>query len=153
MRDEIVECAREAEDAVRRLARMTIGRPDLDPADIDVVIAHLADAVAALPQAVTQLGDMLENTHDGFDLTMDAMTATDDPAEAIDVARLHLDAVREPAVEIYRRLDAAHQWMAHIVADDRIDDDADLAAPALRRPEHRQPPTLGDIDRPPGRSR
>ncbi len=44
MRDDILDCAREAEDAIRRLARTTVDRPGLTPADIDLVIAHVADA-------------------------------------------------------------------------------------------------------------
>ena len=146
MGDDILDCARQAEDALRRLARVTINRPSRTPADIDAVIASLAEAIAAVPQAVTQLGDMLRNAQGDRHLTMDSMAGTRDPSIAIDTARLHLDAVRQPAVEVYRNLDAAHQETAHIA----IDDSSELPAPRFGRPairpEHRPPPS----SRPPG---
>lgn len=117
-RAEIMDCAREAEDAIRRLARITIHRPSMTPADIDVVLAQLAGAVAALPQAATQLSDMLEQAHDDFDLAMDTLTDADDPAIAIGTARLHLD--------------AAHDQTAHISAIDRLGQDAETPR-VLRR--------------------
>ncbi|MEJ7796541.1 MAG: hypothetical protein WKF50_13380 [Nocardioides sp.] len=113
-RDDIIDCAHQAEDALRRLARITIQRPSMTPADIDIVLAQLAGAVAALPQAATQLSDMLGHAQDDFDLAMDTLTDAAKPDVAIDTARLHLDEIREPAVEVYRRLDAAHQETAHI---------------------------------------
>lgn len=84
MDDDILDCARQAEEATRRLARITIDRPSLTPAEIDVVIASLAGAVAALPRAVTQLGDMLQNAASGWHLAMDSMSGTSDPSIAID---------------------------------------------------------------------
>lgn len=142
--NDIIDCARQAEDALRRLARITIQRPSMTPADIDVVLAQLAEAVAALPQAATQLSDMLGHAQDDFDLSMDTLTDADDPAIAIDTARLHLDAIREPAVEVYRRLNAAHQETAHISTVDPVVPDAGPMSPAARRPEHRQsPPSAG----------
>lgn len=139
-RAEILDCTREAEDAIRSLARITIHRPSLTPADIDVVLAQLADAVAALPQAAAQLSDMLEQAHDNFDLAMDTMTDADDPAIAIGTARLHIDAARAPAIELYRHLDAAHNQTAHISAIDRRGQEADHESPRVRHPEHRHPP-------------
>ena len=68
---------------------MTIHRPSLTPADIHVVLADLAGAIAALPQAVTQLGDMVESSGYDFDLSMDTLTDADDPSDAIGLARLH----------------------------------------------------------------
>lgn len=152
-RDDITGCARAAEDALRRLARLTIHRPSLTPADIDVVLADLAGAIAALPQAVTQFGDMLESSGYDFDLSMDTLTNADDASDAIGVARLHLDAVREPAVEVSRRLDAAHQQTAHIVAEDHVDDVAEYAAAARKRAEHREPPTQSSVAPPRGMDR
>lgn len=141
MDDDILDCARRAEDAIRRLTRITIDRPSLAPADIDVVIAHLADAVAALPQVATQLGDMLHRAQHDRHLTMDTMSDTHDPSIAIDTARLHLDAVRRPAVEIYHHLDAAHQETAHVGATDPSELQAPESPPRPMRPEHRQPPS------------
>ena len=148
MDDSILDCARQAEDAIRRLARITIDRPSLTPADIDAAIASLAEAVAALPQAATQLGDMLRQAQDDWHLTMDTMSTTRDPSIAIDTARLHLDAVRRPAVEVYRHFDAAHQDTAHIAAADPLDVQAPEPTPRARRPEHRQPPQSGGPPRP-----
>lgn len=141
MDDDILDCAQQAEDAIRRLARITIDRPSLAPADIDVVITHLADAVAALPQVATQLGDMLHRAQNDWHLAMDTMSDTHDPGIAIDTARLHLDAVRRPAVEVYRHLDAAHQETAHVGATEPIELEAPEPTPRLMRPEHRQPPS------------
>ena len=141
MDDDILDCARQAEVAIRRLARITIDRQGLTPADIDTVIASLAEGVAALPQVATQLGDMLRRTQDDWHLTMDSMSSTRYPSIAIDTARLHLDAVRRPAVEVYRHLDAAHQDTAHIAAADPIDIQAPGPPPRATRPEHGQPPS------------
>ncbi len=147
-RTDIMDCAREAEGALRRLARITIDRPSMFPADIDVVLAQLAGAVAALPQAATQLGDMLEQAHDDGDLAMDTLTDADDPAIAIDAARLHLEAIRKPAVEVYRRFDAAHQEIAHICATDRVSPETEPMTAPARRPEHRRPPPIAGVVRP-----
>ncbi len=148
---DIMECAQAAEDAIRRLASITVRRPSMTPADIDVVLAQLAGAVAALPQAATQLGDMLEQAHEDLHLTMDGMTNADDPVIAIDTARLHLDAARAPAMELYRHLDAAHNQSAHS-ATDPLEQDAGEVTPRVLRPEHRQPPP-GDGGHRPGISR
>ena len=71
-----------------------------------------------------------------------------DPAIAIDTARLHLDAVREPAIDLYRRLDAAHNETAHISATPRGDelDESQPSAPGARHrhPEDHQRPGAGD---------
>jgi hypothetical protein len=148
MDDDILDCAQEAGDAIRRLARITIDRPSLAPADIDLVIAHLAEAVAALPQAATQLADMLHRAQHDWHLTMDTMSDTHDPSIAIDTARLHLDAIRRPAVEIYRLLDAAHQETAHVCATDPPELPTPEPTRRSTRPEHRQPPPSGGPDRP-----
>ena len=147
-RDDIIDCAHQAEDALRRLVRITIQRPSMTPADIDIVLAQLAGAVAALPQAATQLSDMLGHAHDDFDLAMDTLTNAADPTVAINTARLHLDAIREPAVEVYRRLDAAHQETAHVSASDPVVTNAGPMSPPARRPEHRQPPPSAGGGRP-----
>jgi hypothetical protein len=147
MDDDVLACALQAEDAIRRLARITIDRPSLTPADIDTVVASLAEAVAALPQAATQLADMLRDARKDWQLTMDSMSDTRDPTIAIDTARLHLDAIRRPAVEIYRHLDAAHQDTAHIAIDHRIEFRASEPTQPVMRPEHRQPPPSGDRPR------
>jgi hypothetical protein len=140
MDDEILDCARQAEDALRRLARITIDRPSRTPADIDAVIASLAEAVAALPQAVSQLGDMLRNTQEDWHLSMDSMSGTRDPSVAIDTAGLHLDVVRRAALEVHRHLDAAHQDTAHIAAEERwVPGVLEPPRPA-QRPDHRPPP-------------
>lgn len=148
IREDILDSAQEAEHAIRSLARMTIDRPGLAPADIDLVIAHLASAVAALPQAATQLSDMLHLTQNDWHLTMDTMSDTHDPSIAIDTARLHLYAMRRPAIEIYRHLDAAHQETAHIGATDAFEPRAPQPAPRFIRPEHRQPPSSDGPARP-----
>lgn len=140
MDDDILDCARQAEDAIRRFARITIDRPSLTPADIDLVIVHLADAVAALPQAVAQLGDMLHRVQDDWHLAMETMSDTRDPSIAVDTACLYLDAVRRPSVEVYRRLDAAHQETAHIGITEPIEVDAPESTPRSLRTEHRQSP-------------
>lgn len=151
--DDIADCARAAEDGVRRLARLTIHRPSMASADIDVVLAELAGAIAALPQAVAQLGDMLENSNDAFALTWTPRSTSTTPLMPSTWHACTSTRSANPPSRIHRHLDAAHQWTAHIVADDRVDDVAEHAAPATRRPEHRQAPTLSGIDRPPGMTR
>jgi len=145
---EVTGGARAAEDAIHRLARLTVDRPSMTPADIDVVLAHLAAAVAALPQVAAQLGDILDQAKDDYRLAMDSMTTPVDPAIAIDTARLHLDAVREPAIDLYRRLDAAHNETAHISATPHDDELHESQPPAPgarhRRPEDHQRPGAGD---------
>lgn len=96
--DEITDCARAAEDAVRRLAHLTIGRPSLTPADVDTVLAHLAEIIATVPQVATQLSRILDHSRDRHLLAMDGMTATTESDLAVETARVHLDAVRDPAV-------------------------------------------------------
>jgi hypothetical protein len=147
MDHDILDCAREAENAIRRLARITIDRPSLTPADIDLVIAHLAEAVAALPQAATQLADMLHRAQHDWHLTMDAMSDTRDPSIAIDTARLYLDAIRRPAIEVYRHLDAAHQETAHVCAIDPSEYEAPESMPRSIRAEDRRPPSSDDPSR------
>ncbi len=145
--NDIIDCAGQAEDALRRLARITIQRPSMSPADIDVVLARLAGALAALPQSAAQLSDMLGHALDDFDLAMDPLTDAQDPVIAIGTAQLHLDAIREPAIEVYRRLDSAHQETAHISATDPVTR-AEHASPPARRPEHRQAPSSPGAGRP-----
>jgi hypothetical protein len=72
-------------------------RPGMTPADVDIVLAHLADVAAALPQAARQLGDILEQTKEDHVLGMDTLTETHDPHLAIDAARLRLAEVGEAA--------------------------------------------------------
>lgn len=140
------DCARQAEDAVRRLAHLTLERPSLTPAEIDTVLAHLAETVAALPQVSAQLGDILDRTRHTHQLAMDGMTATADPDVAVETARLHLDELSGPAVQTYRHLNAARDGTAHISATPLEDD---FAAPQSeirdrhRRHEARQPPPPG----------
>lgn len=61
----IIDHARTAADALQQLCRAAVARPSMTPADVDVALAHLAAAVAALPQAASQLSDILERAkHD-----------------------------------------------------------------------------------------
>lgn len=50
---------------------------------------------------------------------MDTLTETEDPDLAIGTVRLHLDAVREPALGLFRTLDAARHETAHIAVAGR----------------------------------
>jgi hypothetical protein len=107
----------------------------------------LAAAAAALPQVATQLGDILEQSKDEHVLEMDTLTETADADLAIDTARLHLDAVREPALDLHRLLDAAHNETAHIAEVEGVaehtEEDAQHVTSLVRRPEERQPPPMG----------
>ena len=58
----------------------------MTPAEVDVVLAHLADAVAALPEAALQLGDILAQAKEVHVLEMDTLTETEDLDLAIDTA-------------------------------------------------------------------
>lgn len=111
---QVISSARAAENAIQQLCRTTLTRPSMTPAEVDTVLAHLAEAVAALPQAARQLGDILAQTKDDHALETDNLTDIEEPDLAIDAARLHLDGVGEAALGLYRQLDAAHNETAHI---------------------------------------
>lgn len=132
--DEITDCARVAEDAIRRLAHLTIGRPSMTPADLDTVLAHLAETLAAVPQVANQLGRILGRSGDAH--LMDGMTTTTDPDLAVDTARRHLDAVRDSAIATHRHVNSARNEVAHISASPRADaTDSWLIAEAMPAPE------------------
>ncbi len=142
--EQLNQYAQQAEHAIRRLAHLTLAEPDLTPAEIEVVLSHLAETIAALPQVATQLGGALNRSHDTHHLAMDGMTATTDPNLAVDIVCHHLMELREPAVQTYRHLDAARCEAAHISAtplDGDLDTAAQLhAANRNPRPKHLQPP-------------
>lgn len=144
---QVIDAARAAEHAIKNLCRTTLSRPSMTPAEVDIVLAHLADAAAGVSQAARQLGDILKRTKDDLELEMDTLTENEDPALAIDTARRHLDGLREPALCLYRLLDAAHNETAHIATVDReagpADQDARDCASGVRRPEDRQLPPTG----------
>lgn len=142
---DLVDCARHAEDAIRRLAQMTRQELAFTPAEVDTVLSHLAETVAALPQVAGQLSDILTRTRDTHLFAMDGMTATTDLA--IDTAQHHLDEARHPAVETYRHLNAARNEVAYISVIHDLEDDPppEHSTPVARRhrPEERHPPALG----------
>ena len=144
--DEVIDCARAVETAIRRLCRASRSRPRMTPADVSAVLADLAAATAALPQVAGQLGDILNRAKEDYLLTMDATADGGDPARAVETARLHLKAIRGPALDLNRLLDAAHNETAHIAAIDRPvglgwRDANDTSR--VRRPEERRPPSAG----------
>lgn len=145
---ELSDCAGQAEDAVRRLTHLTLNRPSLTPAEVDTVLSHLAEAVAALPQIAAQLGDILDRSRDTHQLAMDAMTAT------TDTARLHLDELRGPAVQTYRHLNAARNEAAHISAtlvDDYAAPQSETRERRHRHDDRQPPPAAGPARLGPGR--
>ena len=78
-------------------------------------------------------------------LEMDNLTKIEDPDVAIDTARVHLDGVRDAALDVYRLLNAARNETAHIAVAGRPTEETDdimQDTPKVPRPEHRQPPTL-----------
>jgi hypothetical protein len=141
--DELDQCAQQAEGALRRLAHLTLARPELTPAEVEIVLGHLAETLAAVPQVAAHLSSILDRSRDTHLLAMDALTATTDPELAIDTARLHLEELRDPAVQTYRHLNAARNQTAHISATplDEVDDvpSTDVRDPRWRH-EHRPPP-------------
>lgn len=144
--EEVLDSARSVEDAIQRLCRATLTRPNMIPAEVDLVLTHLTAAGGALPQTLSQLSDILERADRHYVLEMDTLTSTQDPREALDTARLHLRIVRELALDLYRHLDAAHNQTAHIATRATPADtmtDYRSAAPPARRPEEREPPTCG----------
>lgn len=141
-----ISSARATEQAIQQLCRTTLTRPSMAPAEVDIVLSHLADAAAALPQAAGQLGDILAQTKEDHVLEMDSLTEIEDSDLAIDTARLHLDGVRDAALEVYRLLDAAHNQTAHIAVADLFAEDTEAntqdSSLIVPRPENRQPPPL-----------
>lgn len=139
---------------MRELAHLTVRSPELTPADVDTVLSHLAETIAALPQVAGQLGGILDRSRQTHLLAMDGMTGTTDPDLAIDTARHHLDQTRHPAVETYRHLNAARNEVAHISATDLVDESWGGYAPfgdRRHRHEDRKPPRRG-LTRDRGRS-
>ena len=142
-------CAQQAEDAIVRLAHLGMAEPSLSPAEVEVVLGHLAETIAAIPQVAAQLGRVLNRSQDTHQLAMDGMTTTTDPSLAVDLARHHLDELREPAVQTYRHLDAARNQAAHVSATP-LEDTRDVpnnvpesrASDRRSRPEERQPPPV-----------
>lgn len=142
---QVISSARATEQAIQQLCRTTLTRPSMAPAEVDIVLAHLADAAAALPQAASQLGDILAQAKEDRVLEMDNLTEIEDPDVAIDIARVHLDGVRDAALDVYRLLNAARNETAHIAVAGRPTEDTDdimQDTPKVLRPENRQPPTL-----------
>lgn len=111
-----VAAARAIEDATQDLCRATLSRPVLMPSEVDVVLAHLAAAAAALPQAYAQLSEILEDAKEDQVLETDAMADTDDPTLVVDTARLHLEQAQEAALALHQLIDAAHAQTAHIIS-------------------------------------
>ncbi len=144
---QVIDAARAAEHAIQHLCRTTLSRPSMTPAEVDTVLAHLADAVAALPQTARQLAAILEQATHQQVLEMDALTEAQDPDLAVETARLHLDAIGDPALEVHRHLDAAHSETAHIAVADRTADQPteqpQYFTPLAHHTENRQPPPMG----------
>ena len=145
--DEVMDCARAVETTIHQLCRASGSRPRMTPADVSAVLADLAAAAAALPQVAGQLGDILKRATDDYLLKMDATADGDEPTGTVEQARLHLKAIRGPALDLSRLLDAAHNETAHIAAIDRP---ARLAwrdandTSRVRRPEERPPPRASE---------
>jgi len=114
--DLVVGYSRAANEAVAELCRQTIHVPDLTPAGVSDTVANLAALAAALPQAFAQVSRVLERAQSQQLLAMDSMTEETDVDMAAGVAKLHLEEARELAVELYKRLDSAHQSTAHIIS-------------------------------------
>lgn len=110
---QVIPSARAAERAIQNLCRTTVARPSMAPAEVDIGLAHLADAATGLPQVARYLGDILAQAKEHHVLEMDTLTKIKDPDLAIDTARLHLAGVRDAALDVHRLLDAAHTEIAH----------------------------------------
>jgi hypothetical protein len=138
---DVINSARAAEHALQHLCQTTLRRPNMTPAEVDIVLAHLADAAAALPQAARQLGDILARAKEDHLLEMDNLIEIADPDLAIGAARLQLDSAGEAALGLYRLLDAAHNETAHIAVADHTakhtQEHASDNTPLAPRPENR----------------
>lgn len=136
--------ARTAERAIHQLCRATVTRPAMTVAEVSDVLADLAATIAALPQAASQLGDILQRAEHDRRLVIDTTVETDDPRQAIDTARRQLDAIRAPADDAFRLLDAARNLTAHIGGTGDHSRGAVLdprQLPVVRKPDH--PPDFG----------
>lgn len=143
--------ARTAERALHELCRATVTRPAMMVAEINDVLTDLAAAIAALPQAARQLGDILERADHEGRLVTDPSVEIGDPGHAINTAQRQLDAIRGPAEEVHRLLDAAHNITAHVGESGRRTGRAGLNPrqfPVVRRPDE-PPPGTDAVDRGP----
>ncbi len=137
----LAKSAADADNAVIRLAHQLASNPTATPADVDVVLAHLANTVATLPQVAQRLALVLDRSQSTWELSMDEMTSTTDPDVAVDTARAHLDALDQPLRETYRHLNAARNDAAHIRANPPEDYDQPTTRSRPRpRPEERGAP-------------
>lgn len=75
------------------------------PAEVDILLAYLADAAVALPQAARQLGDVRTQAKEGDVFGMDP-DRDQGPRPTIETVRLHLDGVPDAALDVYRLLNA-----------------------------------------------
>ena len=135
----LAKSAADADNAVIRLAHQLASNPAATPADVDVILAHLANTVATLPQVSQRLALVLDRPQSTWELSMDEMTSTTDPDVAVATARAHLDALDQPLRETYRHLNAARNEAAHI----RANPPEDYDQPTTRsrpRPEERDAP-------------
>jgi len=151
----MTDAAQAAGDAIHRLCRTMLHRPSVKPADVDLVLAHLAEILAALPQIATQLGDILGQAKDEYALATDSLIEAQDPDAVIITAQLHLEQVGEPAFQLHRLLDAAHNQTAHLSATERLVKPATRIAPDVaplpQRPDETLPwptPARGSRPRP-----
>ena len=135
----LAACAADVDHALIQLAHQLTHSPTATPADVDIVLAHLASGIATLPQIAHRLGDVLDRSRSTWLLSMDDMTATTDPGVAIGTARAHLDAFDGPLHETYRHLNAARNEAAHIRAE-VPQEYVKVASNDRPRPEARQPP-------------
>ncbi len=111
----VIARARAVDAAVRALVHAAASSlATMAPADVDQVLAHLADAAAALPQVTDRLAQTLDRAGDHYDLAMDGMTHETDPSAAIAAASRRLRAVRGPASDIYQQVNGARRATAHI---------------------------------------
>ncbi len=136
----LAQSAADADNAVIRLAHQLASNPAATPADVDVVLAHLANTVATLPQVAQRLALVLDRSQSTWELSMDEMTSTTDPDVAVDTARAHLDALDQPLRETYRHLNAARNEAAHIRANPPEDYDQPTTRSRPRPPEERGAP-------------
>jgi len=152
----LLDLAAATAQAVRELNHRTQHRSALTgPAQLDRIIAELADLVAGLPQLLGQLYDWLAAEHHAGRIRSDNHT---DPSRIVDQAAADLADAGHAARQLGQILQAAHRHTAHLGLRS-IDDGSAAGRPTPPTGQESWPPlgtfvaTSGHVSWPPvGRS-
>ena len=110
-----IDHADTAAEAVRALIHLTHGQRALsEPAELDRLVAELAEMAGRLPQLLRQLHDWLDVEQQAGRVRSDNNT---DPAQIVDRAADKLPQAGRAAHDLGQALDDTHQLLAHLATE------------------------------------